>query len=49
MIEFGFENAKEIFNHSVVIAIFVSRHALSDPFITERFLVERHLVLPPLV
>lgn len=32
MVELGFKNTKKVFDHSIVAAIFFSRHALPDLF-----------------
>ena len=46
---FRFESTEEIFHDTVIQAIPLSRHALSDPVIRKHLLKFSHLVLPSLI
>ena len=47
--ELGLEYAKEVLDHTIVITIAFSGHALPDAFIFEHLLIRSHLVMPSLV
>ena len=49
MVELSFENTKEIFHDTVIVAIAFSGHALANPFVLQHLLVGSHLVLPALI
>jgi len=49
IVELGFEHAKKVLDHRVVVRIAFSGHALPDPFFPECLLIQWHPVVPSLV
>ena len=47
VVDFSFQDAKEVFHRRVVVAVSFSRHALKDVVLFQHGLIVLHLVAPP--